>query len=220
MQARKHIVLFVHGFGVMKDARGMFTDIKNSLPENTEAVLIDLNKKEGDNIYLNPFSTQVEILRDVRTNYSDQKVDIICHSQGCVIAALAKLPNIRKTIFLAPALNNGYTKVVEYFSKKPNTKIDIEGVSMLARRDGTFTIVPSQFWKEKESLDIEDMYQRYITEHETYAIKALADEVVSNDDFSQVFDGATILSLEGNHDFTDDARTGLIKVCVDLVSQS
>lgn len=220
MQISKHIILFVHGFGVMKDARGMFTDIRNSLPEDCEGVLIDLNTKDdGDNIYVNPFSKQVEILKNVRASYPDQKVDIICHSQGCIVAALADLPNVRKTLFLAPALNNGYAKVIEYFSKNPNTKIDVAGISRLARRDGTFTTVPSEFWKEKEALDIDAVYQKYITSNLTYAVKALSDEVVSNADFDKVFDGATILALEGNHDFTDNARQELIKACVELVKR-
>lgn len=217
MQSVNHVILFVHGFGVMKDARGMFTDIKNSLPQDSEPVLIGLNTKEENNIHLNPFSKQVEILRNVHARYLDQKVDVVCHSQGCIVGALANLPNIRKTIFLAPALHNDNAKAVEYFSRNPDTKIDIEGTSVLARRDGTFTIVPSKFWKEKEFLDIEAIYRKHITKNTTYAVRALSDEVISNTDFARIFNGASAISLEGNHDFTNNARIGLIETCVELL---
>ncbi len=53
----KHTVIFVHGFGVMKDARGMFTEIKNKLSkEGINCELVDLNRKDGEgNILLNTF---------------------------------------------------------------------------------------------------------------------------------------------------------------------
>ncbi len=42
-------VIFVHGFGVMKDARGMFTDIADTLTaEGVRCVLVDLNTKDAE----------------------------------------------------------------------------------------------------------------------------------------------------------------------------
>ncbi len=213
----KHTVLFVHGFGVMKDARGMFTDIVSNLPEDYECILIDLNTKIGNTVFLNPFSKQVEVLKNARQNTGVEAVDLVCHSQGCVVAALANLPNLRKTIFLAPALESSSEKTIEYFSRNPETKIDKDNISTLARRDGTFTSVPSVYWKEKENLNLTEIYTNYLKTHDTYVVKASHDEVVLKDNNKICFDTSRVIELGADHDFRNESRGKLVATVKDLL---
>lgn len=60
-------IIFVHGFGVLKDARGMFSEIESCLKEeNYECVLFNLNdlSPEGHTL-VNGFSEQVSRLKNV-----------------------------------------------------------------------------------------------------------------------------------------------------------
>lgn len=217
----KQTVIFVHGFGVMKDARGMFTEIADKLINNKiNCVLVDLNKKDSEgNILLNTFSEQVKILKEIYEQNKNDTVDLICHSQGCIVASLANLPSIGKTIFLAPPTENNNNKTIEYFIKNKLTTININGVSNLARRDGTFTIVPADYWKEKDKINIRSLYDIYTMNNDVYVVKGLLDEVVSNKQLNSIFSNAKILELEANHNFTGDVRHQLVKLCEDLVNK-
>lgn len=209
-------VIFVHGFGVMKDARGMFIDIVGALTEQGyKCVLIDLNIKDSDgNIILSPFTKQVQILTNAYEENKSDESYIIAHSQGCIVTALADLPKITKTVFLAPPTDNNIEKTVAYFKKNPLTTIDFNSVSSLARRDGTFTLVPKEYWDERERLDIASTYKAYIMGHKTVVVKATQDEVVSNGAFHEIFNDTNIVEVEANHDFTDAARKILMSLCL------
>ena len=129
-------ILFVHGFGVLKDARGMFADIVTSLSDtNFVPVLFDLNDlDEEGNLVVSDFSEQVRRLKEVWVKESlDADLFIVAHSQGCIITALANLSNVTKTIFLAPPTENEGEEIIEYFKSKPGTEINLQGVSKLAR---------------------------------------------------------------------------------------
>lgn len=214
-----HTVIFVHGFGVMKDARGMFTEIAGALTESgISCVLIDLNiKDEVGNIVLNTFDEQVRILKEEYKKNEDNTIDLVCHSQGCLVAALANLQGVRKTIFLAPPTENNIQQSIAYFSKNPLTFIDLDGTSKLARRDGTFTIVPTGYWKEIENIDLGTVYGEYLRGHGVHIVKALLDDVISNDAFSAIFIDAKISELEADHDFTGKARPLLVSLCRELI---
>lgn len=204
----------------MKDARGMFTDIANALNEHgSKCVLIDLNIKDEDgNILLSPFSKQVQILTNAYEDNKGNETYIIAHSQGCVVTALANLPNIKKTIFLAPPTDNNAEKTISYFKKNPLTNIDLDGTSRLARRDGTFTLVPKEYWDEREQLDIARTYKTYTDRHKTVVVKATQDEVISNDEFFNIFKGIDTVEVEADHDFTKNAREDLVTLCNNLIS--
>jgi hypothetical protein len=145
----KHKIIFIHGFGVEKDSRGMFSEISKFIEKKTEAecILFNLNKKNKDGyVVVKSFSEQVKKIKLIYEENKDADiVDLICHSQGCIVGAMADLKNIRKTIFLAPPVENDIKKTINYFSQNSLSKINLEGDSFLARRDGTFTVVPKIF---------------------------------------------------------------------------
>ena len=101
-----NIVIYSHGFGVYKDDRGLFPDIAASMPR-TEAIMFDYNRLEANNTLIaSTLEAQTEKLRQIynetRAANPDATIDLICHSQGCVIAAMAQLEGVRRTILLAP----------------------------------------------------------------------------------------------------------------------
>jgi hypothetical protein len=146
---KKHKILFIHGFGVMKDSRGIFSDISEFIGKNknTECILFDLNDKNNSGgIRVQAFSTQIDKIKSVYEKHKDaETIDVICHSQGCLVGAMANLKKVRKTIFLAPPVENNIEKTINYFSQNPLSKIDLDGESFLERRDGTQTVVPKTF---------------------------------------------------------------------------
>lgn len=209
------VAIFVHGFGVMRDARGMFTEIAAALSaEGVKCVLVDLNIKDSSgNIIANTFSKQAELLRKTYVENKGNEVSLMCHSQGCIIAALANLEGIKKTIFLAPPVETDNSKTIEYFKKNPLTRINLDGESRLARRDGTFTIVSSEYWRQKEELDLESLYRDYVLHNEVVVVKASLDEVISNQSTDVIFKTAEVTSvLEADHDFTGRSRVALISL--------
>ncbi len=212
-------VIFVHGFGVLQDARGMFTDVSKVLAsEMIRCVLFDLNvKDDSGNIVVNAFSKQVELLTHKYEENDEGDTYLVCHSQGCVVAALADLQNIRKTIFLAPPIESTNAKTMEYFKKNPSTVINEEGESRLARRDGTFTIVPSRYWDEKVNLNLSNLYKKYTSSNDVVVVKALLDEVISNDMTDEVFEKATVYELEADHNFTGDSRPLLVTIVEEAI---
>lgn len=197
----------------------MFTDISKALSsKGVDCVLVDLNVVDADgNILLSNLSEQVAILRKTHEAVTEGVVDVIGHSLGCLAAAMADLPHIRRTILLAPPTVSDSSKMIDYFRRNPLTHIDTEGVSRLARRDGTFTIVPREYWQEKESLNLENIFQSYIAHNDVYIVKASLDEITSNDGLERIFKGAHFRELEANHDFKDEARPMLISLCEELI---
>jgi hypothetical protein len=216
----KRVAIFVHGFGVMKDSRGMFTEIVNALSaEGIESVLVDLNIKDSlGNITVNTFSKQAELLRKTYTENKENEVYLVCHSQGCIIAALANLEGTKKTIFLAPPVESDNSKTIEYFKKNLSTKINLDGESILARRDGTMTIVSSEYWREKEKLNLKSLYSDYVSHNKVVVVKASLDEVISNQLTDEVFKTAEIKEIEADHNFTGLSRVALISLLKKLVT--
>ena len=99
-----HIVIYSHGFGVRKDDRGLFTDIAAALPGATHR-MFDYNRRDETtgNLTVAPLAEQVGMLRNqiekARADTPGAIIDLICHSQGCIVAALLAPRDVRKTLF-------------------------------------------------------------------------------------------------------------------------
>ena len=205
-------ILFVHGFGVRKDARGLFGDIAHHLPDFTP-VCTDLNDiDEQGNIVVSDFSTQVARLRDVwNREHKGCDIYIIAHSQGCLVTALANLPNIRLTIFLAPPTDSKSEKTIQYFKSKTGTEINMTGISKLARSDGSYTIVPASYWIEKDKLVPQSVYADYVPCHKTVVLQATEDEVISNEGIQDIFRDIELHPIQASHNFDGHSRIKLLE---------
>lgn len=223
MESPGHFVVFSHGFGVRKDARGLFSDIGSAL-SGVELVLFDYNKiNEAENtVTVTPLRRQAEmlkgILRDVRASTPGAIIDLVCHSQGAVAAALALPEGIRKTIFLAPPVDTNPDRMIAAFRSRPGSVVNTKGISRVTRRDGSTTIVPASYWSERKDLSLIKLYNEFARHTELIIIKAMEDEVLGDVNFPGLDAKIETMSLPGGHDFKEPARQSLLGVLKGFLS--
>ncbi len=205
-----HIVVYSHGFGVEKDDRGFFYDISQSLL-NTKHVMFNYNKinRVNNTITVNSLSKQSKKLEEVyskiRNENNHSVIDLICHSQGCVVAANTNLSGIRKTIFLAPPDNLDLKRIPDLYNR-PDTTIDIDRESRITRRDGSITIVPKEYWDSIRNIDIFKLYNSFSNNTELTIIKAIKDEILGITNFSNLKHQVKIKELKADHNFYGESR--------------
>ena len=203
-------LIFSHGFGVRADARGLFTEISAAFPE-FESVLFDYNTiaKDGNTI-VTPIDKQIEILESMLKNI-DGNSYLIAHSQGCMVAALAKLPSLKGVILLTPPKITNMNRVIEKMKLRSGSVIDLDGMSKYPRSDGKFTYIPKEYTESLGSLgDSDDLYQPLSKRSSVTVIIAQNDHVLGDTDFSDLA-SANVIRLPGDHEFSSAAdRAGLM----------
>ena len=210
-----NIVIFSHGFGVRKDGRGLFTAIARSLPD-IEPIMFDYNQfdEATKTMTVASLDEHVEKLRQVyaetRANDPDATIDLVCHSQGCVIAAMAQLDGIRKTIFLAPPDQRfGFGRIqekVQALLKRPGAVQNAGGSLRYPRRDGSTTIIPPSYWKSRDGVDTIKLYQQLADKTQLIIVQATNDEVIGMTDFSELPDTVKVTQMDTGHDFEGEDR--------------
>lgn len=222
---KQHIVIFSHGFGVFKDSRGLFAELSDMLSNHgIQSVLFDYNEidNERSTLTVPPFSVQVATLARViemtKDRYLDAVIDLVCHSQGCLIPALMAPLGIRKTIMLAPSLSNSVERMIEYFQNRPGSEIDMNGISKLSRRDGSTTLVPAEYWRERKLADPPVLYNEFAKLTQLTMVIANQDEVIGEEASAGLDSSIEVVRCDGNHDFTGESRKPLIKIVEDIVN--
>jgi hypothetical protein len=232
----KNKVIFIHGFGVSKGARGIFTDIEKYIPQN-EYIYTDLNIVENndgkENITINTVNEQVEIIKkvvgkEIETNINTNYI-FICHSMGCVIFSILyekflvgffasqKIPLTSiKVILLAPPVNNDLEKTFDRYRQKPENILDLNGLSKLFRRDGSITFIPKEFWESRKNINFLETYKKIKTLNPKIII-ARQDEVIENseENLNTLKYVGEVISIDGNHNF-DKERENLAKTIINL----
>lgn len=210
----KHIVIFSHGFAVRSDARGMFTEIADALSPGTEKVMFDYNQWDETTRTLTSGTMDewVEKLRhmitETRANNPDAIIDLVCHSQGCLAAALAKPTGLRKIVLLGPPAVLTPERMIDTFERLTGVRMKVDETSRLPRRDGSTTIVPPEYWQSIRNLDPVALFNGLADLAKVVAINAGADEVVDNPVLDDRIKQTTIPGAD--HNFTDAARPRLI----------
>lgn len=208
----KHIIVYSHGFGVRKNDRGLFTDIAKALP-GAEHVMFDYNliDEQTNTLTVSPLQRQVQLLKEQLNKIgSDAAVDLVAHSQGCVVAALAKPKNVRQVLCLAPPDNVDVERLINFFGSRDGSVIDLDGQSKIPRRDGSTTIIPASYWQSLKGLDVIRIYNRLPDLAKVKFLIANEDEVLGMSNFDKTDERIDLVQLGGNHDFTDDARQPLV----------
>lgn len=214
-ESNKHIIIFSHGFGTRKDDRGLLTDIAEGF-FGIESILFDYNGvDETENILtVRLLSEQARMLNDViekaRINNPDATIDIIGHSQGCLVVSLAKPKGIHRTIFVAPSLDTDIEHTINMFKERTGTEINLSGLSRLARKDGTVTLVPALFWVERKQSDPIPLYNELSNETDLIIINAKQDEILGHTNTQGLDKKIEILDIDGNHQFSGESRQILI----------
>ncbi len=219
------IILYSHGFGVRKDDGGLFTDIATEL-NGSQHVMFDFNQinVETNAITVAPLDKQVELLRlhynAQRDKHPDAIIDLICHSQGCVVAGLAKLQGIRKTILLAPPIRflSAEAKLKQMLERE-GTVVEY-GVVSYPRKDGSKTIIKQDYWKSRDRVtDPITLYNELSQNAETILVNALNDEVLGKTDYSTISNRICVIDLDANHDFTGESRQTLLKTIRNVLGE-
>lgn len=207
------IVIFVHGFGVRYDSRGMFTDIKQSLPRNFGSIMFDFNKVSGKDVYLSSIKEQVGILREIientKTDFPDKKLNVVAHSMGCIITSLAG-PNIDgKVVFLAPPDNFGDDRLESYFRQYEGAT-EQDNVLVVPRKDGSISHIPLEFFKEMATIEPVKAMLGYAKTKALIIIQTTQDEVIGEAKYGNLSSLADISKIASDHNFTGDNRKVLI----------
>jgi hypothetical protein len=206
----------MHGLGVRKENRGLAPDIVASLPD-TEHLMFDYNKIDEANNTLTvvPLDKQVEMLTDVfdrtRKNNPTATIDLICHSQGCIVAALAKL-NARKTILLAPQIQKFSLR--DYFEHRNGSMED--DIIAIPRSDGSTTLIGQDYMQSYDALtdDISSLFSNLSSVTNLTIIEAIGDEVLGKQDYSGIMKSGNvkIVEIHSDHNFKNEARQGVIDI--------
>ncbi len=215
-------LVFSHGFGVRKDDRGLLSDIAAAFPDY-KSVLFDYNQvdKKGSVLTVAPLSEQAIMLNQqinkVRQAGNDSQITLVCHSQGCVAAALANPQNIKQIIFLTPPGNVSPQSIKEFFAKRPGTVVEDDGTLRVPRKDGSTTRIPSKFLDDMFGIDVTELYSELAKSNKLTVIVANQDEVIKPVDFGYLDGKATLLYIDGNHNFTGDGRAKLLTTIQNII---
>ncbi|NTW30914.1 MAG: alpha/beta hydrolase [Candidatus Moranbacteria bacterium] len=219
-------VVFSHGFGVRKDGGGggIFTDIAKGLGAEYVPVMFDYNDVSVDEkiLHTHPFSDQVRKLNatisEIRNQDPEAVIDLVAHSQGCIVAALANPDGIRKAVLLAPPFVTDIRRSLARYEGKPGAVINLDGESRLPRTDGTVTIVSAAYWKEREALNYPGLYEAFSAKTELYLVRAQNDEVFGDAELPCVLSNVSVISIPGTHDFTGSFREGMVRAVTSILS--
>ncbi len=204
-----HVIVFSHGFGVRKEDRGLFTAIARTLPD-AKCVLFDYNpiNEASNTLTAKPLDEQALKLRKVintaRAENPGAVIDLVCHSQGCVVAGLVKPRGIRKVIMLTPPDDVSEAKMTEQLASRMGVAIDTSMRTRLARADGSTTVIHPEYWQSLAGIDPIKLYNRLARFTALRIMNARQDEVLGVVDFTGIDPGISLVTLDGNHNFDDE----------------
>ena len=213
-----HIIVFSHGFGVRKDDRGLFTAISKVLPD-AQSVLFNYNpiNEKSNTLTAKPLPEQVQKLRKTinaaRAEYPGATIDLVCHSQGCVVAAMLKPRHIRKIIMLTPPDDVQESVVIKQLTSQSETAIDVTERTRLARSDGSTTVIHPEYWQSLAGVNPVKLYNRLARFTALRIINARQDEVLGTLEFEGLDHGISFVTLDGDHNFSqEESRARLLDI--------
>lgn len=213
-----NIIIFSHGFGVRKTDRGLFTAISKVLP-HAQAVMFDYNpiNEKSNTLTTKPLHEQAlklrKIINTARAEYPGAVIDLVCHSQGCVVAGLVKPRGIRKVIMITPPDDMSEATVVAQLGRSKDTAIDVTTRTRLARSDGSTTVIHPEYWQSLVSIEPVKLYNRLARFTGLRIINARQDEVLGGVSLNGIDPGISLITLDGNHNFDNaDDRNRLLYI--------
>lgn len=210
-------LLFSHGFGVKKDSMGMFTDIADSFSKY-KRVMFNYNKiiNDGAKTIVPSYKQQAKSLqkqinliikKDPRAN-----ITLIAHSQGCIVAGLINSRDVSQAILLAPPWSVS-PKRAKY---RPNRKVLKNGVVKITKKNGEIIILSARFILGLKRANPLKVYEKLSNSIPTTIIIASKDDIVHNKEFN-IPDSLSVVSVDGDHNFTGQYRKGLIKALSEYI---
>ncbi len=148
----------------------------------------------------------------------DVVIDIVAHSQGCVVAALANPKHIRRVVFLAPPAQFLGLEKRDILAGRAGAKTAEDGTVYMPRRDGSTTIIKEDYWKSREGIRPIELYNELVKNTELVIVSATKDEILTSTDFTGLAEGIQIIQLEADHDFTGTYRPALLDTITGLLN--
>lgn len=201
-----HVVIYSHGFGVRKTDRGLFTAIADALPD-AQHVMFDYNPihEESNTLTVKPIDQQVLKLRRVintaRAEYPGATIDLVCHSQGSVVAAILKPRDIRKIIMLTPPDDMDAETFAKQLGARTGTVINLGERTRLARTDGSTTVIHPEYWQSLAGINPVKLYNRLARFTALRIINAKQDDILGKAVFDGIDPTVSMVALSGNHNF-------------------
>lgn len=209
IQTVPHVVIYSHGFAVRKEDRGLFSAIAKALPD-AKNILFDYNpiNEASNTLTAKPLNEQALKLRKVinaaRLENPDAVIDLVCHSQGCVVAGLVKPRGIRKIILLTPPAEISEAKMIERLGERLGVTIDPTVRTRLSRSDGSTTVIHPEYWQSLAGIDPIKLYNRLAKFTALRIMNARQDEVLGEVKFEGLDPRISLVTLDGNHNFDDE----------------
>lgn len=206
---KPHIIIFSHGFGVRKDDRGLFTAISHAVPDAT-SILFHYNpiNDKSNTLTAKPLPEQVQKLRKVintaRAEYPGAIIDLVCHSQGCVVPAILKPRHIRKIIMLTPPRDISGPVLVKQLESLTGTTIDVHARTRLTRADGSTTVIHPEYWQSLAGVEPVKLYNRLAKFTALRIINARNDEVLGPVSLEGLDPSISSVTLDGGHNFDEE----------------
>lgn len=212
------VILFSHGFGVMKDARGLFSFLGSMLESlGYSTVQFDYNEfnKDTKELFAIPFSKQAAILQKHIDNLIKENryknIIIIGHSQGGLIPALCTTrKKVSKVIGISPFFQTKVEDLEKRYTSLSDNKLDFYSITRRRRSDGSITVIPPEYWTERFTTDVVKLYNNLAEQTELTLIYAINDEVMDFNNL-RLIKNTRIINLDGNHDFSNQYREDLYK---------
>jgi hypothetical protein len=213
-----HVVIYSHGFGVRKTDRGLFTAIARALPD-AKSIMFDYNpiNESSNTLTVKPLKEQTLKLRKVintaRAEYPGAVIDLVCHSQGCVVAGLLKPRDIRKVIMLTPPSDVSEANIVGRYRERQGIDIDVTVRTRLLRSDGSTTVIHPEYWQSLAGIKPVKLYNRLARFTQLRIINARHDEILGAINFEALDPSISLVTLDGNHNFDgEDDRKRLLYI--------
>lgn len=212
------VIVFVHGFGVKYDSKGLFTSLAGSLADKgCRCVLFDLTDYDADdNIHLVPLSQQVDRLGRVVSQIEQEGVELVLlgHSLGCLVAAqylLNHRPDAARVFMLDSATHNQIGRSMETrYRRRPDAKATDEGIE-LTRKSGRLTKIVHQYFHDL-SFETADLYHRLCEVYKDHLTFVWAGLEAGERRPRIKLDGAEEIVVDGaNHNF-DDHHQALVDI--------
>jgi hypothetical protein len=220
-----HVTLYSHGFAVDKESRGLFKDIVTSMP-TVRHELVDLNemRNEGHYIYVRPINEQTDILKrklaDLFTTLPDNtRLDMVCHSLGCLTAALAVESGVHRIILVSPPFDISIEHMKKAFADHPGVTLDIDGDSVFVRKDGVTAVVPREYWLSIMNIYPRHLYEQLANKTDVRIIFAAQDKQREPNQITPSISGAREYGLDGDHNFTHLSRQTLVATVKSLLTE-
>ncbi|HAT1945814.1 TPA: alpha/beta hydrolase [Legionella pneumophila] len=213
----KTAVIFVHGFGVKRQSRGLFVDIE-SICLDVLSVRAEYSQVLNDRCIALPFQVQRQrlnkIIRYIQDHYNIDNFIFIGHSQGCITIALEQ-PHNALILLLAPPVISPFEEFIKTNGwKNPGSHLYIQGNSRLVRSD-LIIEVPMDFWSEFKTIDAQSLYSDLAKQNNVSIIFADNDQVLGN---QQPMDHIPTYTIsEADHDFSSKSRIELLKLISKLI---